>query len=88
MNSALAEELIEVLSNSSEWIVQRRLSDREYQVMCLLGSGKSVREIAHELRLSVKTIATHRVHILKKMEMQTDAQLMHYVLQRRLAEPR
>jgi two-component system, NarL family, invasion response regulator UvrY len=88
MSPAVAEELMEVLGNSSQWTVQHRLSDREYQVLCLLGSGKSVREIAHELRLSVKTIATHRVHILNKMQMQTDAQLVHYVLQRRLAEPR
>jgi two-component system, NarL family, invasion response regulator UvrY len=55
--------------------------------LCLLGSGKSVGQIAHELERSVKTISTYRARILEKMEMQSNAQLVHYVLQRRLAEP-
>jgi len=88
MNRATAEELLDVLGNDSEWTVQQRLSDREYQVLCLLGSGKSVRQIAYDLRRSVRTISTHRARILEKLKMQTDAQLVHYVLQQRLVEPR
>ena len=88
MNPAIAEELLDVLGNDSEWTAEHRLSDREYQVLCLLGSGKSVRQIAYDLRRSVRTISTHRARILEKLEMQTDAQLVHYVLQQRLVEPR
>ena len=87
MNRATAEELLDVLGNDSEWTVQQRLSDREYQVLCLLGSGKSVGQIAQELSRSVKTISTYRARILAKMELQSNAQLVHYVLRRQLAEP-
>lgn len=89
MSPAAAEELIAALNNGdgSDQAPHERLSDREYQVLCLLGSGKSVGQIALELERSVKTISTYRARILAKMEMQGNAQLMHYVLQRRLAEP-
>lgn len=86
VNPAVAEELLGVLGNDSEWIVQR-LSDREYQVLCLLGRGKSVRQAAYELRRSAKTISTHRARILEKLQLKTDAQLVQFVLQRRLVEP-
>jgi len=87
MSPAAAEELIGALGNGLDQAPHERLSDREYQVLCLLGSGKSVGQIAQELERSVKTISTYRARILEKMEMQSNAQLVHYVLQRRLAEP-
>jgi len=87
MSPAAAEELIGALGNGLDQAPHERLSDREYQVLCLLGSGKSVGRIAQELDRSVKTISTYRARILEKMEMQSNAQLVHYVLQRRLAEP-
>lgn len=57
-----------------------RLSDREYQVMCLLASGKSVSQIADGLSLSVKTISTYRTHILQKMSMTSNAEIIRYAL--------
>jgi len=87
MSPAAAEELIGALGNGLDQAPHERLSDREYQVLCLLGSGKSVGRIAQELERSVKTISTSRARILEKMDMQSNAQLVHYVLQRRLAEP-
>ncbi|PYN81229.1 MAG: DNA-binding response regulator [Candidatus Rokuibacteriota bacterium] len=89
MSPAAAEELIATLGNghASDQAPHERLSDREYQVLCLLGSGKSVGRIAEELARSVKTISTYRARILEKMEMRSTAQLVHYVLQQRLAEP-
>ena len=60
------------------------LSDREYQVMCLIASGKTVKEIAEALNLSVKTISTHRSRILNKMRMDNNAQLTHYAIKRGL----
>ena len=89
MSPAAAEKLIAGLGNGngSDQALHARLSHREYQVLCLLGSGKSVGRIADELARSVKTISTYRERILAKMEMRSTAQLVHYVLQQHLAEP-
>jgi len=86
MSPAVAEELIRTLGNG-DGAPHTRLSDREYQVLCLLGRGKSVGQIAEELARSVKTVSTYRARILGKMEMQSTAQLVHYALQQRLADP-
>ncbi|MBI4383786.1 MAG: response regulator transcription factor [Nitrospinae bacterium] len=56
------------------------LSDREYQVFCMIGAGKSLTEIGKELSLSVKTVGTHRTHILEKMKMRNNAQLIQYAI--------
>ena len=63
-----------------------RLSDREYQVLRMIGSGKTVSEIATELTLSVKTVSTYRARILEKMRMRTNAELTHYAVRHGLAE--
>jgi two-component system invasion response regulator UvrY len=60
------------------------LSDREYQVLCMLASGKTVTEIADELALSVKTVSTYRARILEKMDMKNNAELIHYAVQNKL----
>jgi two-component system invasion response regulator UvrY len=62
------------------------LSDREYQVLCLIGAGKTVSQIADSLALSVKTVSTYRARILEKMHMQNNAELMHYAVQNQLAD--
>ncbi len=62
------------------------MSDREFQVLRLIASGKIVSEIAKELSLSVKTISTYRTRILEKMGMKNNAELMHYAMQHRLVE--
>jgi two-component system invasion response regulator UvrY len=61
-----------------------RLSDREYQVLCMIARGKTVSEIALELFLSVKTVSTHRVHILEKMRMKNNAELTNYAIKHNL----
>jgi two-component system invasion response regulator UvrY len=63
-----------------------RLSDREYQVLRLIGSGSTVSEIAAELGLSVKTVSTYRARVLEKLEMQTNAQLMRYAIENALID--
>jgi two-component system invasion response regulator UvrY len=63
-----------------------RLSDREYQVLRMIGSGRTVSEIATTLGLSVKTVSTYRARVLEKMDMRTNAELTHYVVQHRLTE--
>ena len=62
------------------------LSDREYQVMCLMASGKTVKEVGAELSLSVKTISTYRSRILEKMNMRNNSELMRYVIRHKLIE--
>ena len=60
------------------------LSDREYQVLRMIGQGRTVSEIAAELSLSVKTVSTYRSRILDKMRLRTSAELMRYVIAHRL----
>ncbi|PIQ95393.1 MAG: DNA-binding response regulator [Nitrospinae bacterium CG11_big_fil_rev_8_21_14_0_20_56_8] len=60
------------------------LSDREYQVFCMIAGGKSLTEIGEDLSLSVKTISTHRTRILEKMGMRKNAELIHYAIQHKL----
>lgn len=62
------------------------LSNREYQVLRLIGSGKKVSEIAEILALSVKTVSTYRTHILEKMHLKNNAELTFYVMQNGLKE--
>ena len=63
-----------------------RLSDREYQVLRMIGSGRTVSEIATTLGLSVKTVSTYRARVLEKMDMRTNAELTHYVVQHKLTD--
>jgi len=60
------------------------LSDREFQVMLLIAAGKPPREIATELSVSVKTVGAHRAHILQKMGLRNNAEIVHYVLAHKL----
>jgi two-component system, NarL family, invasion response regulator UvrY len=62
------------------------LSDREYQVLRLLGSGWTVSDIARALTLSVKTISTYRTRVLDKLGMRTNAELMRYAIENRLLD--
>jgi len=86
VSSFLAEKLAADLEGDSEKPLHETLSDREYQVMCLIASGKRVKEIAEELRLSVKTISTYRSRILEKLRMKSSAELTHYALKHGLVE--
>jgi two-component system invasion response regulator UvrY len=60
------------------------LSDREYQVLRMIGMGRSVSQIGAELALSVKTVSTYRSRILEKLQLHTTAELMHYAIVNRL----
>ena len=62
------------------------LSDREFQVLRMIGAGKTVTHISDELKVSVSTVNTHRMHILEKMGMHTNAELMHYAMENKLVE--
>lgn len=79
VSSSLAERLASLLQKA-ERLSHEILSDREYKVMCLIASGKTVTEIAKELSLSVKTISTYRSRILVKMQMKNNAELTLYAV--------
>jgi two-component system, NarL family, invasion response regulator UvrY len=83
---ALAEHLILSMAQEAEQPLHARLSNREYQVLCLLASGKTVSAIGEELALSVKTISTYRGRLLEKLQLRTTAELIHYAIQQRLVE--
>ena len=86
VSPSLAEKLATYLSADGQKPPQEKLSDREFQVLRLIASGKIVSEIAKELSLSVKTISTYRSRILEKMGMKNNAELMHYAMQHQLVE--
>jgi len=83
---SLAEKLVFELEVDARKLPHETLSDREYQVMCMIGSGKTVKEIAETLSLSVRTISTHRAHILKKMKVKNNAQLTYYAIKNALVD--
>jgi DNA-binding NarL/FixJ family response regulator len=83
---SVADRLASYVEDSSQKPPHETLSDREMQVLVLIGSGKQVSDIAEELNLSIKTVSTYRSRILLKMVMETNAQLIRYALQHSLVE--
>jgi two-component system invasion response regulator UvrY len=86
VGSCLAERLAFEIGADSSKLPHETLSDREFQVLRLIASGKSVTEIAAELYLSSKTVSTYRVRLLQKMNLKTNAELMHYAMQNHLID--
>jgi len=86
INPSLAEKIAFALDEDASRLPHETLSDREYQVLCLIGSGKTVSQIAESLALSVKTVSTYRARILEKMHLQNNAELIHYAVQNGLVE--
>jgi two-component system invasion response regulator UvrY len=84
VSASLAEKLAFRLETDDEKPLYEKLSDREYQVLCLIASGKTVKQISEQLSLSIKTISTYRTRILEKLKMQTNAELTHYALKHKL----
>jgi len=86
ISSTLAEILAGDLTNDSGKPLHEILSDREYQVMLMIASGKPVGAIAKELRLSAKTISSYRTNILLKTRMKNNAEITHYAIQNKLVD--
>ena len=86
ISSSLAEKLAMRLTPEQERPPHERLSDREYRVMWLLASGKTLHQIAEEMRLSPSTVSTYRGRILKKLGLTTNVDLVHYAMKYRLIE--
>jgi two-component system invasion response regulator UvrY len=86
VSEVLAEKLADGLAVEDDKPPHEILSDREYEVMRLLASGKRVRDIARTLSLSEKTISTFRARIYRKLKLTSYAQLIHYGLKHNLTE--
>ncbi len=84
VSSSLAEKLAFGLADDFDEPPDKALSNREFQVMCMIANGKTIKEISHELYLSEKTISTYRTRILKKMNMRTNAELINYSIKNNL----
>jgi two-component system invasion response regulator UvrY len=84
VSASLAEKLAQKMSADTERPLHEALSDREYQVMSMIASGKTVKEIGEELSLSVKTVSTYRSRILAKMRLKGNAELTRYALDNKL----
>ena len=81
ISPSLAEKIAFALDDDTVKLPHESLSDREYQVLCMIGAGRTVSQIAETLSLSVKTISTYRTRILEKMQMETNAELTHYAIE-------
>lgn len=81
ITSSVAEKLALALDSTREGASHESLSDREYRVLCMLGSGRSIKEIAAVLSLSSKTVSTYRTRLLKKLELDTTAELIRYAVE-------
>ena len=77
----LAETVAFGVVDAASENVHERLSDREFQVLCLIAAGKPPRDIATELNLSVRTVGTHRARLLAKMGLRNNAQLVQYAIE-------
>ncbi|NTV12218.1 MAG: response regulator transcription factor, partial [Zoogloea sp.] len=86
VSPSLAEELVHAISDDSERPPHEKLSDREYQTLCLIASGKTLTQIGEELNLSVKTVSVYRARLLEKMRLKNNAELTHYGLKHGLVE--
>ena len=86
VSPSLAEKLAVELGGAAHARPHESLSDREYRVMWMIASGKSISTIAEELFLSPNTISTYRIRILKKLKVETNADLVRYAIKHRLME--
>lgn len=86
VSASLAESLVSMMQEEGGRPAHETLSQREFQVLCLIASGKTVSEVARELVLSVKTVSTHRARILVKMRLRNTAELIRYATTNQLVE--
>ena len=86
ISSVVAHILADFIERDTEKDRHELLSDREFQVLCLIASGKTVTEISKEISLSDKTISTYRARILEKMKMKTNAELTFYAINNKLVK--
>jgi DNA-binding NarL/FixJ family response regulator len=88
ISETLAEQLLDSLIGESKSLLHQKLSNREYQTLCLMASGKSLTEIAEIMTLSPKTVSVYRSRMLTKMGFTNNAEAIHYAIAHQLVEVR
>jgi two-component system invasion response regulator UvrY len=86
ISPAVAEELAGTIADGSDRPAHTTLSDREYETMRLIASGKTLTMIAAEMHLSVKTVSVYRARLLEKMQLKNNSELTHYALKEHLVD--
>jgi DNA-binding NarL/FixJ family response regulator len=86
ISGELAEQLANGLSQGYQELRHQTLSDREYQTLCLMASGKKLSEMAKIMSLSAKTVSVYRARLLEKMNLKTNAEAIHYAISNHLIE--
>lgn len=86
ISTELAEQLANGLSEGYQELIHQTLSDREYQTLCLMASGKKLSEMAKIMSLSPKTVSVYRSRLLEKMKLKTNAEAIHYAISNHLIE--
>jgi len=87
VSESLAEKLAIEVELKTDEEPHKHLSNREYQVLCSIASGKTILEIATQLSISDKTVRTYRERLMEKMNLKNDVELTHYAIQHKLIEP-
>jgi two-component system invasion response regulator UvrY len=86
VSELLGEKTVLALASETTKPLHETLSEREYQVMCLLASGKTIKAIGKELFLSVRTVSTYRARVLDKLNIKTTAELIRYAFHNKLVD--
>jgi DNA-binding NarL/FixJ family response regulator len=86
ISSELAEQLADGLSQGYQELLHQTLSNREYQTLCLMASGKSLSEIAEAMSLSAKTVSVYRARLLEKMKLRNNAEAVRYAINNHLID--
>ena len=84
LSPTMSEKLLDVFQDAKKAAGHESLSDREFEVMIAIASGKTVSQIAEKLSLSVKTVSTYRARILEKLQMSSNSELTHYAVKNNL----
>jgi two-component system invasion response regulator UvrY len=87
ISHSAAEQLAATVERDSKRLPHELLSDREFQVLCMLASGLNLRQIGEQLCVSANTVSTYRARILEKMNLKTNAELTRYAIQYSLIAP-
>ncbi|MCY0385966.1 response regulator transcription factor [Robbsia sp. Bb-Pol-6] len=86
VSASLAEALADYVSTDVDQLPHEKLSNREYQTLCMLGSGKRLTDVANVLSLSVKTVSVYRSRLLEKLGLANNAELTYYVMRNQLVD--
>ncbi len=86
VSESLAEKLVQNIDQSSRDAEHEALSDREFEVFCMIAAGKSIAKISDEMNLSQSTVNTYRTRIMRKMNLRTNAEIIHYALRNNILD--